>query len=388
MLRFRTRVAALGAAMLVAGLPAAAHADHIRVMTVRQLASSANNNEVTIRVEFQFSGNPWGGVFDWSTGEVPTPRHGAVADGLVNGAYTGDQSPTTGTFVGGGTYEWSRILMNPATNLVRIDITWAYSAPGAYVLTWNDCCPQSNNNTVVTAGQPFSPRHILAPDTGNPSVAAAFAGAEIPACDVALADIPYCYELLSAPFVALTNFNAYAAIVVGTNVDSVMVTTLTGRKADLDAWLHADAHGIAVYGQYDRSAFGFLPTGGNTLTAAPTLSNTVNVTTKGVAHTSHLNQLPVPSTLSNWNPSTLNVFTSVPSYFTNALGTALASIPGGPMGVDQTVALGGHYFDTPGCELVTGQPVDDRAAAGNVHAERLFRSTLEYVLTCVDEALL
>jgi hypothetical protein len=128
-----------------------------------------------------------------------------------------------------------------------------------------------------------------------------------------------------------------------------------------------------------------VPDGGGTLTGVSGLTDDVTVTVKGMTHTSHVNQLPtvagVPGTLADWSASALNTFSSTPSYFTDGAGTALAET-----GTVQVVAVGASYPASLGCEVLTGQPVDDRAAAGVFAAQQLFRAMIEYSLTCVDAA--
>lgn len=380
-------IAALLAALALL-MPAPAQADHLRTVTVRQIA--ANGTQVTIRNEFNFSGNCCGGAFTWTIGDT-TNQTGSVFDGLSGGVYQGDQALTTGTLSGGTSFTWSRLLVNPSTNLVRIDITWSYAASGTYMVTWTNCCPQSNNMLPVTTDTTIEPKRILVVDNGANALDTAFADAQIPVCPlIGTPTDPLCYEPKDATSIATANPAAYSSVVVGSSLPVAMVTTLTAPgapfKTNFASWLGTGSHGIAMFGQNNQAAWGWIPDGGGTITGASGLANDVTVTVKGMAHTSHLNQLPtvlaVPGTLADWNVSALNNFTSTPAYFTNVLGTALAETSSS----GQVVAVGAHYGSDPGCEVLTGQPVDDRAGAGVFAAQQLFRAMIEYTLACVDPA--
>jgi hypothetical protein len=372
------------AATAVTALTAApASADHIRAMVAYQTNASPTTNEITLRVDFNYSGNCCGGAFSWDTGEA-VPRYAYVPDGLDNGTYTTDETNVTGTFSDSSTFTWSRYRPNPAVPLVRIDITWTYYSAGSYVVTWDDCCPQSNQKAVVVAGTAFKPQRILAADTGNASLPAAFAQAAIPACAIG-GTTPLCYELANPVVLAAALLNTYDAILVGSEAQAATLTALGTRTADIDAWLHSAAHGIAVYGQTSPSAWSWLPTGSGTLTVNGVFANDVSVTPAGMAHLTHVNQLPTVGpaggTLAGWSVSTYDTFSAWPSYFAHPLGDPLATLTNG-----SAVALAGEYDGGLGCQVVTGQPVDDRAAAGRAPAQQMFRSTLAYALTCVDEA--
>lgn len=379
----------LGTAVLA--LPATA--DHIRAMVAYQVAAGPGPGEITLRVDFNYSGNCCGGAFSWYTGETDD-RWGWVPDGIDNGEYSGPASGTYSFF--GGTspseYTWSHSQPDPDVPLVRIDITWSYPAgpPATYVVTWDDCCPQSNQKAVVVANQPFQPRRILAADTGNASLATAFAQAEIPPCTPPPTPTgALCYELHG---VLPVNLSPYAAILVASEAQPAAVAALRLSTTAIDTWLRGGARGIAVYGQTDPASWDWLPTGSGSLGVASALANDVTVTTDGMAHMSHVNQLPTVSTanggltvtvngtLAGWGMSTVNVFTSAPAY----LGPALAA----RSSTGDVVALAGHYDGGPGCQVLTGQPIDDRAAAGRAAAQQMFRSTLAYALTCVDAARL
>lgn len=376
---------ALGAVLTVAmtAVPAApAAADHIRAMVAYQVNGSATG-EVTMRVDFNFSGNCCGGAFSWFTGETPD-RWGWVPDGIDNGMYVGDQPLTTDRFDDGSFFTWSRVQPDPTVPLVRIDITWTYGTAGPHVVTWDDCCPQSNQKAVLVSGQQFQPQRILTPDTGQSSLVTAYAQASIPPCSLTVTN-PLCYELVSPAVLPLSNLATYDAILVGSEAQATTVTALGSPLLDFDAWLRADAHGIAVYGQTNTSAWSWLPTGGQPLTVASAFANDVTVTPTGMAHLTHVNQLPtvgpLNGTLAGWSMSTFDTFSAWPTYFDHTGGSPLATLTNGA-----AVALAGHYDGGPGCQVVTGQPVDDRAAAGRTGAQQLFRSTLAYALTCVDAA--
>jgi hypothetical protein len=389
MRRFITRLVTLAltaTALTTTALPASA--DHIRAMTVYQVAGSATSNEVTVRVDYNYSGNCCGGAFTWWTGETPQ-RIASVPDGIVNGAYVGDQALTTALYNDGSTYQWTRYRPDPTVPLVRIDLTWTYYNAGVYDMTWDDCCPQSNNKAVVVAGQAFQPRRILTADTGNPSVAAAYAQAAIPVCGTVMNNEPLCYELLNAAQIPAANLNTYAAVLVPSEAPAAINTALGLQTGNFDTWLRNGRRGIAVYGQ-SGADFSWLPTAGQTLTPAATLANNVTVTPSGMLHMSHVNQLPtvaaVNGTLAAWNVSTYNTFTAYPTYFQHTAGNALAELSSN----QAVVALGGLYDGSTGCQIVTGQPIDDRAVYGPTTAQRaaqqMFRSTLAYVLSCVDAA--
>jgi hypothetical protein len=357
-------------------------------MVAYQTNASVGNGTVTLRVDFNYSGNCCGGAFSWDTGETGTSqRSGWVPDGIDNGAYTTDEPPTPGTFSDGSPFTWTRSRPDPSVPLVRIDITWDYPAgANVYTITWDDCCPQSNQKAVMVSGQAFQPQRILAADTGNASLPAAFAQAAIPACPVGgTGTIPLCYDLVSPLVLPVSLLNTYDAILVASEAQAATVTALGSRTADLDTWLHADAHGIAVYGQSDPASFGWLPKNGGTLAVSTTFANDVSVTPSGMAHLSHVNQLPSVAgqngSLAGWSMSTFDTFGSWPAYFAQPLGDPLATLTNGA-----AVALAGHYGTGPGCEVVTGQPVDDRAATGRAAAQQMFRSTLAYALTCTDAA--
>ncbi|HEU0131852.1 MAG TPA: hypothetical protein VFQ85_12760 [Mycobacteriales bacterium] len=376
--------------MIATARPAAA--DHIRAMVAYQVNGNPTNGEITLRVDFNYSGNCCGGAFSWDTGEA-TPRYGWVPDGIDNGAYVGNVSPTTSTFSDGSSFTWSRAQPDPSVPLVRIDITWRYpatSTPTPYVVTWDDCCPQSNQKAVVVAGAQFQPRRILAADTGNSSLTTAFAQAQIPPCPptpTVPADA-LCYDLLVPLVLPYTLLDTYDAILVGSEAQAATVSALGTHTADIDTWLRSgDARGIAVYGQSaGQSSWSWLPTAGQPLTVASTFANDVTVTPSGMAHLTHVNQLPtvgaVNGTLAGWSMSAFDTFAAPwPSYFAQPLGDPLATRANGA-----AVALAGHYAGGAGCQVVTGQPIDDRAAAGRPAAQQMFRSTLAYALSCVDAA--
>jgi hypothetical protein len=387
-LRWALAVALAMATTTLAAAPAAA--DHIRAMVAYQVNGSATSGEITLRVEYNYSGNCCGGAFSWDTGET-TPRYAWVEDGLDNAQYMGDATGA-GTFDDGSPFTWARTQPDQDIPLVRIDITWSYPpVPATYDVTWSDCFPQSDQNALVVVGSAFNPQRVRAPEPGNPSLPAAFTQAAIPQCPLVqptppTPPIPLCYELVSPVTLPSVQLGTYDAILVGSEAQAATVTALGAPTLDVDAWLRADVRGIAVYGQSDPASWGWLPTATGTLGVSTVFANDVSVTPSGMAHMSHVNQLPtagpVNGTLAGWTMSTLNTFPSWPAYFAQPLGDALATRANGA-----AVALAGHYDGGPGCQVITGQPIDDRAYAGNrPAAQQMFRSTLAYALTCVDAA--
>ena len=142
--RAAAAVALAGGGLVAVAAPA--QANHVAAMTVTQVANQGAY--VTIQVDLSYTGAVGSNTFNWNTGNG---RSGSVADGVSNGAYMGDGSGS-GALYGGsgalGTFTWSRT--QPATNVARTRITYAYPASGVYQVTWNDCCPSVNGTTAVS----------------------------------------------------------------------------------------------------------------------------------------------------------------------------------------------------------------------------------------------
>lgn len=138
-------VVALAAAGAVS-FAAPAAASHVAGMTVTQAGNQGAY--VTLQVDLTYTGASGGSIFNWSTGDG---RDGSVSDGVSGGVYAGDASGS-GSLSGGagalGTFTWSRT--QPAPNVARTRITYAYSRSGVYQVSWDECCPTVSGTTAVS----------------------------------------------------------------------------------------------------------------------------------------------------------------------------------------------------------------------------------------------
>lgn len=412
--RLRRRLLApLVAGAVLVGMVTSAGADHIRVMVVQQDPSTPNNNGYTVglRVDFNYSGNCCGGVFTFNTGEG---RNGAIPDGITNGQPDPDvTSWTTTSFSYAGSrpaaeqsFRWRRYHPNANIMLIRIDIEYDYPAAGTYSVTWEDCCPYSNGGVALVAVTGVSspaPSHKILTFTqvGSTRWTDALQQAQIQPCTATPA--PICYDAVApssfaflTPAAAQAYLQRYKVLFVGTNADFPTQAALNtaNAKQGISNWAQNDRGGIVAYAQNGALGFGWLPNLGGTglVTATPVGStDQADVTLAGLAHSSHRNQLPAagsnPSTLANWGPSVQHAFTAWPGY----LGTAAAALAvDGGGGVARALSLAGTVGSslTPGCAFVSGQPIEERAFAGNViAAQQMVRSTLNYAISCDPVAL-
>ncbi|MCA1810400.1 MAG: hypothetical protein LC623_00100 [Halobacteriales archaeon] len=415
----RPAIHALGVLAVLLGASAAlpaVGADHIRAMAVYQ--SGVDGLDVTINVDYNPSGNCWGGTFQWFTGETPAAS-GSIPDGISACHYIHDQSGTgvamTGPGANGRTFAWSLTAI-PADqddpNLVRLQISYPYNASGTYVLVWNDCCVPSPTDglppiAVVHTDAAVPAKKILALDSATDE-ATLFTNAGIPKCAITTA--PTCYDLVADTSLATVNLGAYRAILVGAHASTAALTALTARAADISAFVGGGG-GIIVYAQPGADTlltkhYQWLP-GGSAFTHAAETSNEVKVTLKGLTHYSQMDQHD--ATLSNWAYSEENRFTAWPAYFDQELVyvsgvPSLIALVAGPLvagagagNLDHAIVLAGRYPGTlgaSGCVIASGQPTDITAVFGTVSvgpgigaqeaAEQMFRSNLYYAMTCAQ----
>ncbi len=411
-MRGRTRIAAIVAGS-VAVLATAAYADHIRAMTVQQ-DPSYTGTTVKLRVDFNYSGNCCGGYFNWRAGD-PQARTGSVTDGIVNSFYQGDAAGF-GTFSAPGslppnlaTFNWKRFRPNPAVQLVRIEITYQYAAAGSYTVTWDDCCPASQGGvTVVAVSGTAAPSNRILTFTqiGSSTWTDALTQAGYQPCIAGTS--PVCFdEVDPATFVfpsaiaAQLYLQNYKVLFVGHDANAATITALNApfTAQGISNWTQNDRGGLVVYAQSAPTGFSWLPNLGGTsvTTSAPSggLVDAANVTPRGVAHSSHRNQLPATalavSTLANWGPSVEHAFTRWPGYFDHVAGAAIAVDAGGTGTTNnpRALSLAGTIGQAAqkGCAFITGQPIEARAMAGVLAAQQMVRSTVGYGISCDDVAL-
>ncbi len=205
----------------------------------------------------------------------------------------------------------------------------------------------------------------------------AFAGAAIPACGTTP---PLCYTLVSSTDFSLmttAQLAAYKVIVVGSDADAATLGALVARKNDILSWTVAGG-GLITYAQASLlTPWEWIPKiGGKSVTPVVEHGEDVKLSLKGQTHPTHLNQQNNgPMGLSNWGESRTNYFTAWPSYFDEPIAGNLTEDS-----AHHAISLAGKA--TQGCVFVSGQPVDNRAAAGVLSARELFRSTINYAVTC------
>jgi hypothetical protein len=341
--------------------------------------SGMSGNSVTLRVEYNPSGNCCGGTFNWDTGDG---RVGSVPDGIQFGVYQGDASGA-GNLDNGDPFTWTRT--QPAGSnvpLVRIEITYAYANAGSYTVNWDDCCPSSGGSTTVVAGSAVTLYKILVLDTGHASITQSMADAAIPPCP---GGPPLCYDkVLSADFASTILFpkaklDTYKTLVVGYGADITAISALNVRKADIKTWVTAGG-GLIVYSQTLATAYDWIPKDGPSVANVVEAADDVQLTAYGTVHPTHLDQAANgPNSLSGWGNSRETYFATWPAYFSKPAPVA------GPLSRDGTgtkaVSLAG-IVNGSGCVFMSGQPVDRAAAAGVLAARELFRSTVNYGVAC------
>lgn len=290
--------------------------------------------------------------------------------------------------------------------LIRIDIEYDYPAMGTYVVTWDDCCPQSNGGVslVAVTGAPSpAPTHkiLTFSQVGSTTWTDALQQAQIQPCTAT--PVPVCYDVISpsafaflTPAAAQAYLQKYKVLFLGTNADFPTQAALNtaNAKQGISNWAQNDRGGIVAYAQNGALGFSWLPNLGGTgvvTTAAVGGTNNADLTVAGLAHSSHRNQLPAagnnPSTLAGWGPSVAHAFSAWPAYFGGP--TAALAVDGGG-GVSRALSLAGTVGAslTPGCAFISGQPIDQRAFAGGViAAQQMVRSTLNYGISCDPLAL-
>lgn len=391
-----------------------AYADHIRAMTVQQ-DPTYTGTTVKLRVDFNYSGNCCGGYFNWRTGD-PQARSGSVTDGIASAAYQGDATGS-GSFSAPGslpanlaTFNWKRFRPDPSVMLVRLEITFQYAAAGNYSVTWDDCCPASQGGVTVVAvpGTPAPTNRILTFTQvgGAATWTDALTQAGFQPCITGTS--PVCFDeidpttfVFPSAIAAQLYLQNYKVLFVGHDANAATLAALNApfTVQGISNWAQNDRGGLVVYAQSGLTGFSWLPNlgGAGVTTTAPSggLVNSADVTIRGVAHSSHRNQLPgtpvSASTLANWGPSVEHAFTNWPGYFDNAAGAALAVDAGGSgsSGNPRALSLAGTIGQAAqkGCAFITGQPIESRATAGVLAAQQMVRSTIGYGISCDDVAL-
>lgn len=166
---FRRLAVSTAAAVTLAGgglvaLAVPAEANHVGTIAVSQ--AGGQGAYVTLQVDLTYTGGTsGGGSFTWRTGDG---RSGSVSDGVSNGAYLGDGSGTGYLSGGSGvlaTYSWTRT--QPAPNVARTRLTYAYAQAGVYTVDWSGCCPDASGSLPVSSQASLPPCSNTLDDDGD-----------------------------------------------------------------------------------------------------------------------------------------------------------------------------------------------------------------------------